>query len=428
LAPLIPVTAADPGFSLGGPYTLGLLFAGLALFVGVVALSQQGERAFSAAVVYLVLGAAASIGLDLIGEDLLNPFEDTKIIERVAEFAVIVALFSAGLKLDRRIGWREWRSATLLLAVVMPLTIVAMTLMGTAVMGLSLGAAVILAAVLAPTDPVLASDVQVGPPGDEDEPEPRFALTAEAGFNDGLAFPFVFLGIFIADEGGTEWLPEWLAADVLYAIAVGVVVGVLAGRLIAAAVLRIRDRGWLLPDLDGWLAIATVLVVYGAVEAVGGYGFIAAFTGGLAFRRYERNHEYNARVHAGAEVVEKFSEIAVVLLLGSTVTIAGLGEPGVGGWVAILALLLVIRPLATFLVFFPTGISHREGSFIGWFGIRGIGSFYYLAVVLAAGVLSPSEASTLYWTVIVCVGVSIVLHGVTATPLAKRLPARGAAP
>ena len=414
--------AADAGFSLGDPYVVGLLFAGIALFVGIVALSQQGERAFSAAIVYLLLGATASLVLDAFGERLVDPLEDPDLIERLAELAVIVALFSAGLKLDRRLGWRRWRSALLLLAVVMPLTIAAVALLGTLIMGLSLGAAVILGAALAPTDPVLASDVQVGPPGDGEEPEPNFALTAEAGFNDGLAFPFVFLGVFIAGEGGTGWVVEWMLADVLYACVLGVVLGALAGRLIAASVLRLRDRGWLLTDLDGWLAIATVLAVYGLVEVLGGYGFLAAFAGGLAFRRYERDHEYNARVHAGAEAFEKFSELAIVLLLGSTVTLAGLREPGIEGWVLVLALLLVIRPLATLLAFYPTGISHREGSFIGWFGIRGIGSFYYVAVVLAADVLAPGEAATVYWTVVVCVGLSILAHGMTATPLAKRLP------
>ena len=420
-----PLIAASPGFSLGDAYTLGLLFVGMALFAAVIALSQQDERAFSAAVVYLVIGAVASISLELAGTKLIEPFEDTTALEHVSEIAVIVALFSAGLKLDRRLGWRRWRSAILLLAVVMPLTMVAVTLLGVYAMGLSLGAAVLLAAVLAPTDPVLASDVSVGPPGDEDEPEPKFALTAEAGFNDGLAFPFVFLGILIAGEG-EGWFLEWLAADVVYAIGVGIALGALAGRLIAAAVLRLRNAGLLKRELDGWLAVATVLAVYGLVEAVGGYGFLAAFAGGLAFRRYERDHEYNGRVHAGAETVEKFAEIAAVLLLGSTVTLAGLGEPGLAGWAVALAVIFVVRPLAALIAFLPTGISHREGSYIGWFGIRGVGSFYYVAVALAAGVLSASEATTLYWTVIVCVGVSIVVHGMSASPLSRRLPREGA--
>jgi NhaP-type Na+/H+ or K+/H+ antiporter len=346
------------------------------------------------------------------------------VIERLAEFAVIVALFSAGLKLDRPVGFRAWRSAILLLAVVMPLTIVAVAGLSALLIGLSAGAAVALAAVLAPTDPVLASDVQVGPPGERDEPEPRFALTAEAGFNDGLAFPFVFLGLFLAAEGGSGWVLEWLLADVVYAVAIGVAIGALAGRGVGALVSRLHDRELLSEAYDGWLAIATVLVVYGLTEAVGAYGFLAAFTSGLAFRRYERDHEFHGRVHDGAEMVEKFTELALVLLVGSTITLAGLGEPGWGGWLVILALLFVVRPLVTVVAFARSGVPVAERWFIGWFGIRGIGSFYYAAVVLGAGVLSGAEAEIVYWTTAACVGLSIVLHGITASPLSRRIGLR----
>lgn len=418
--------AADPGFSFGDAYALGLLFAGAALFAAVGALSHQHERAFSAAVVYLLLGAVASLTLGVMGVDLLDPLDDHELIERLAEFAVIVALFSAGLKLDRPINWAGWRSVAPLLAVAMPLTIGAVALFGSQVMGLSLGAAVILGAVLAPTDPVLAGDVQVGPPGEGDESEPRFALTAEAGLNDGLAFPFVFLGVFVAAEGGTSWVGEWLAADVLYAIVVGTFTGAVGGRVVAALVHWLRARDWLLEEFDGWLAIATVLLVYGLTELIGAYGFLAAFAGGLSFRRYEAHHDhrYIGRVHGGVHTVEKFSELALLLLLGSTVTLAGLSEPGLGGWLLVAVLLLVIRPLAVILALPGSPASRAERSFIAFFGIRGIGSFYYVAVAIGTGAMSGAEASVVYWTVLVCVGASILLHGVTATPAAARLMER----
>jgi NhaP-type Na+/H+ or K+/H+ antiporter len=416
--------AADPGFSLGDAWAGALLFAGAALFVAVASLSQQHERAFSAAIIYLFLGAAAAAAVDAFGSRPIDPFDDAELIERAAELALIVALFSAGLKIDRPLGWHRWRSPAALLLLVMPLTIAVVALLGSALLGLSLGAALILAAVLAPTDPVLASEVGVGPPGEEDEPEPDFALTAEAGFNDGLAFPFVLLGIFIVDEGGTGWLPEWLAADVVYAIAVGVAAGVLLGRSVAAAFLRLRERGWLMKELDGFLAIATVLAVYGAVELIGGYGFLAAFTGGLAFRRYEHDHEYNATVHAGAGAVEKITELTLILLLGSTITLTGLGEPGVEGWILAIALILVIRPLLTLLAFAPVDIPMHERVFVAWFGVRGVGSFYYAAIALGAGVLAADDAAAIYWTVVVCVGLSIVAHGVTASPLSGWMGAR----
>jgi NhaP-type Na+/H+ or K+/H+ antiporter len=421
---LLSVLAAATGFELGDYYTVGLLLGGLMLLVAVIALSQQHERAFSAAVIYLVFGAFASMGLQLAGLDLIDPLEDTDLIEHASEFAVIVALFSAGLRLDRPLGWGGWRSTVLLIAVVMPLTIAAVALFASTVMGLGLGAAVILAAALAPTDPVLAEDVQVGPPGESDEVEPRFALTSEAGLNDGLAFPFVFLGVFIAGSGGTGWIGEWLLADVLYAVIAGIAIGAVAGRALGALVHYGHRRGWLISDFDGWIAIAGVLVIYGLAEVAGAYGFLAAFAGGLAFRRHEHHADHHGRVHTGAEMVEKVSELAIVLLLGSTVTLAGLAEPGLAGWLLVPVLLLVVRPAVAMLAFARSPLPRRERAFIAWFGIRGIGSFYYAAVAINAGVLTVSEAETIYWTAIVVAGASIVLHGVTSTPAARRLEGR----
>jgi NhaP-type Na+/H+ or K+/H+ antiporter len=182
----------------------------------------------------------------------------------------------------------------------------------------------------------------------------------------------------------------------------------------------LRRRGWLLPELDGWLAIAAVLAVYGLTELVGAYGFLAAFTGGLAFRRHERLAEHHDRVHGGAVVVEKLTELALMLLLGSTVTIAGLQKPGASGWLLAAVPLVAIRPAAVMLAFTRSHLGLAERAFIGWFGIRGIGSFY-AAVAINSGALANSEASIVYWTVIVCAGISIVAHGISATPLTRRL-------
>ena len=418
---MIPTTtAANRGFDFADLYAIGAVAVGLAALIAVIVLSKERERSFSAAIVYLLMGAVFSIGLQALGVDLLDPLEDSSLIEHAAEFAVIVALFSVGLRLDRHLNVRGWASTIRLIGIAMPLTIAGVAAFAHLVMGLPWGVAIVLGAVLSPTDPVLAGDVQVGPPGEEPEDEPRFALTSEAGLNDGLAFPFVFLGLFIADPGG-GWLGEWLLADVLYAIVVGVAIGALAGWGLGRATAALRRREWLLAEYDGWLAVAGVLAIYGATEVAGAYGFLAAFAGGLAFRRHERSHESHGRVHEGAETVEKLSELALVLLLGSTVTIAGLTEPGLSGWLLAAVLLLAIRPAAVGLAMIRSRVPRPERLFIAWFGVRGIGSFYYVAVAIGAGILGASDATVVYWTVIVCAGLSIVAHGLTAAPATRRL-------
>ena len=416
---LLPTSAA-PGFHFGDLYAVALLAAGLALLLAVVALSREGGRAFTSATVYLAMGSAASLGLNAVGVDVLDPLKDSLVIERAAELAVVIALFSAGIRLDRRLSLHGWSSTVRLIGLAMPLTIGLVALLGNVVMGLSWGAAIVLAAALAPTDPVLAGEVQVGPPGEGGEEEPRFALTSEAGLNDGLAFPFVFLGLLVAEPGDPS-LSNWLLADVFYGILVGTLVGALAGWGLAAATSALREREWLLAEYDGWLAIAGVLVAYGAAEVLGAYGFLAAFAGGLAFRRHEREHEYHQPVHRGIAEVERVGELALVLLLGSTVTLVGLSEPGVGGWALALALLFAIRPAAVLISFLGSRLPRKERLFIGWFGVRGVGSFYYVAVAIGAGVLSATESTTIYWTVIACVGLSILLHGLSGTPASRGL-------
>jgi sodium/hydrogen antiporter len=418
----VSTLAADTGFTFADTFPLGLLFIGLAVFAAVGAMSHEHERAFSASLIYLGLGAVAAAAIQILDLGWLDPFEDEKVIEHIAEIALIFALFSSGLKLDRALRWSEWSSVVRLLALAMPLTIAGVALFGSQVLGLSLAAAVLLGAVLAPTDPVLAGDIGVGPPGDEAEHEPNFALTAEAGANDGLAAPFVLFGIFIAEQGGTGWVGEWLVADLLYACLAGVAIGVAVGWAAAWSVHVLRDRELLAPAFDGYHAVATALILYGVAELAGGYGFLAVFAGGLTFRRYEHGHELNGRVHKGAEQVEKFMELAAILLLGSLLTGAGLTAPGWEGWLLAVVLLLVIRPLSTRASLIGSRVDTAGGRwFVAWFGVRGVGTLYYVATVVGAGVLSRGEAELVMWTAVACVIVSIVVHGVTGGPALRLL-------
>jgi sodium/hydrogen antiporter len=411
------------GFEFAGSFALIITFAGLAVFVAIGALSHQHERAFSASVIYLAVGLLAALVVGATGSDWLDPVEDATLIKHLAEVAVIVALFSAGLKVERSIQRAEWTSVARLLLVAMPLTIAAVAAFGVGVLGLSFGAAVVLGAVLAPTDPVLAGDLGIGPPGeDTEEREPRFAVTAEAGLNDGLAFPFVLLGLFIVEEDGTAWLGRWFTADVLYAIAAGLAIGGAGGYCIAALTVRLRDRGFLAVVLDGWIALAAVLLLYGVAEAAGAYGFLAAFAGGLGFRRYERDHEVNRRVHDGAELLEKFGELTLILILGTMVTLDGLAEPGATGWLLVPLLLFLVRPASVLLALMRSRIhSVPERVFVAWFGVRGIGSLFYISAAITTDVINQADGVKLFWIVTVCVLGSIVVHGITSWPVERRL-------
>jgi NhaP-type Na+/H+ or K+/H+ antiporter len=411
--------ATKEGFALGGDYAALLLFVGIAVFAAIGALSHQAERAFSAALVYVGLGIVAAVGIDWLDVAWVDPIEDASILEHVTEFAVIIALFATGLKLDRRLRWRQWTSVGRLLLLVMPATIAVITFAAAGLMELGLATALILGAALAPTDPVLAGDIGVGPPGEQEEREPNFSITAEAGLNDGLALPFLVLGVSLIGEGSGS-LVEWVLADVIYGIGVGLAVGAGVGWGLAAVVVPLRDRRLLSPELDRFVALGAVLAIFGLTELIGAYGFLAAFAGGVAFRRFEREHEVNRSVHEGAETLEKLTELGVILLFASMLTTDGLALPGWSGWAIAVAVIVAVRPLLVLLAFTGSRLPVRERVFLGWFGVRGVGSIYYAALALGAGVLGEAGA-LVYWTVAATVLISIVAHGLTGTALTDRL-------
>lgn len=415
------VFALAPGWSLGGDYSLGLIFLGLVVLVGAAAMSHQHERAFSASVFYVLLGTLAAVGLSALGVRPLSPVANHVLLERTTELALVVAVFSAGLTIERRIGRRSMISIATLLIVVMPLSILAITAFGAWVMGLPFAAALLLGAVLAPTDPVLAGDVGLSEPGGEIYGEPRLSLHTEAGFNDGLASPFVALGLFVAERGGTGWLGQWVLADLLYAAGFALLLGAGAGAAGAYAQTRARARGWLSAELDGFVAIGFALLLYGVAEAIGAYGLLAVFAAGFTFRRFEYEHEVHRAIHRGTEAAGKTLELLVLVMLGSMLTISGLSAPGVTGWLLAPLLLLVIRPALVLATTNPHLMNVRSRVFLGFFGVRGVAAIFYAAVLINSHALPVGQQRVVVWTTIACVVTSIILHGLTATPLTHRL-------
>jgi NhaP-type Na+/H+ or K+/H+ antiporter len=413
--------AVDVGFNVADEFALAVVGFGIALFAAIGALSHQRDRVFSASVIYLALGLVAAGVLSLLDIAPIDPMRDALLVEHLTELALIVAVFSTGLAIDRRLSWHGWRAVAGLIGIVLPLSIAAVALFGVLAMGLSLGAAIILGAALGPTDPVLAGDVGVEAPGTPPEGDARFNLGTEAALNDGFASPFVLLGIFVAGQPGTDWLAEWAAADVLYATLVGAVLGAGGGYVFGALSVRLRDANMLDRRLDFYFAVPSALVVYGSAEFVGAYGLVAAFCAGVAFRRYDFEHEHNRHVYEGAEVIEKFGELVVILLLGTMVTTGALQLPGVAGWLLVPLLLIVVRPALVMALLARSTMTVGERAFVAWFGVRGVAALYYAVVAIGAGVLAPAEEATVFWTVAVCVMVSIVVHGLTATTAMRRL-------
>ncbi|AXH91810.1 MULTISPECIES: cation:proton antiporter [Micromonospora] len=356
-----------------------------------------------------------------------DPLRWPELTTHLTEVGVIVALMGAGLKIDRPLSWARWSSTWRLLAIAMPLCIAAVALLGWWWAGLVPAAALLLGAALAPTDPVLASDVQVGEPTDveDSEDEVRFALTSEAGLNDGLAFPFVYAAIAIATTGlaPSGWLAEWFAVDVFYKLAAGVGGGLLVGWLLGKLFFRAPSKLRLARHSEGFLALAATFLAYGLVEVIGGYGFLAVFVAARAIRAAERTHEFHSVLHDFAEQVERLLTVLLLLLFGGAV-IGGLLAPLT--WPAALAglaLVLVIRPLAAWLSLRGAPGKPAEHWVISLFGIRGVGSFYYLAY--ATSKTDFPQADLVWATVGLVVVVSVVAHGIAATPVMQLLDREG---
>ncbi|MDT9600480.1 cation:proton antiporter [Sphingosinicella rhizophila] len=350
----------------------------------------------------------------------LDPRTAPKIWEYTSELAVIVALFGTGLRIDNLRNYRRWQPTVRLLAVVMPLTILAVALLGWALAGMTLAGALLLGAVLAPTDPVLAGDVQVGPPTEGGEHPVRFSLTTEAGLNDGLAFPFVYLGLIVAAEGFApgSWAIEWLARDVVYRIGIGAASGAAIGWLLGRILFAIPARNVLADTGSGVLALAGVLLCYGATELIEGYGFIAAFVAGLALRRAEAGHEFHGTLHGFNEAIEHALTAILLIMIGGVLPVLW---PELD-WrhIAIgLALILVIRPLAGWWGLRGTPLRPRERFVVGAYGVRGIGSIYYLAY--ATSHLEFVNEGQLWATIAFTVATSTVIHGLSASTVVERV-------
>ncbi len=370
---------------------------------------------------------AAGAGLTLLpnqGEPP-DPREHLEVVERLTEFVVLVSLMGAGLKLDTPLGLRRWATTWRLLGVTMPLSIAGIALLSWLLLDLSWPAALLLGAALAPTDPVLAADVQVGPPGqgEEEEDHVRFALTSEAGLNDSLAFPFVNLALALVatqSSWSVHWTLEWLAVDVVWKIAAGITGGWLVGRLAAFLLFRMPEQVKLARAGDGFVAIGVTLLAYGLTELAHGYGFLAVFCAAVTIRNGERGHEIHHRLHDFADEVERIATAALLVMFGASL-VSGLLAPLTAPMVLVAVLAIVaVRPLAGLAGLAGKRSPTGERLAIAFFGIRGMGTVYYLAYGLHEGRFTHAEAEVLWAVAALAIALSILVHGTTATPVMRR--------
>jgi NhaP-type Na+/H+ or K+/H+ antiporter len=395
------------------------LICGLLLIAVGLSDTWRQNLPFSTSAIYLAAGYL--LGPEVSGWLRLQLLHDAALLERLSEVAVLISLFAVGLRLRVDLSDRLWRAPLLLATLAMLLTIAAMWAFGLA-LGLASGTALLLAAVLAPTDPVLASEVQVAHAQDRDHL--RFSLTAEGGLNDGAAFPFVMLALGLLglhDLGVANW--RWWTVDVLWATTAGLAIGWGLGASFGRSVLYLRREKEQAFGMESFFTLGLIALSYGLALTVHAYGFLSVFAAGLAMQYVERRHRPLPRTAAASPVtpavldftldLERIAELAVMLVIGSLLTRAAFSAQALA---VALFLIFVARPLAVLLSTRRVAWTSRQRQFAAWFGIRGIGSMYYLSFAFAHGA-NAVDAAFMADAVLVTITLSVLLHGSSATPL-----------
>jgi NhaP-type Na+/H+ or K+/H+ antiporter len=419
-----------------------------ALFIGVLLISVTllgsllKRLPVSPSMLYLLVGYG--LGSPSLGLMTPDPQQMSALLEQVAEVALLISLFSVGLKLGPPFSSRLWYLPIRLAFISMTLTVSLIAAIAYFVMDLPLGAAILLGGILAPTDPVLASDVQVDETWDRDRL--RFSLTGEGGLNDGAAFPFVMLGLGLLGLNEHEYsVWRWLGVDVFWALSGGLVIGSGLGAMICWVVVYLRTHYQEAVGLDEFLALGLIALTFGVAQLAYASGFLAVFAAGLALQRVRgqssaqatpssmpaatlpnKDAQLEVATHprfAGAymmravrgfnEQLERIAELVVVLIVGAMLAYVPFD------WTAILfvaCLFFILRPLSVWFGLLGASLSGEQRLMISWFGIRGIGSIYYLMFALNHG-LSGSVAADAITLTLSTVAASIIFHGVSVTPL-----------
>lgn len=400
--------------------------------IAAVAIDRICSRLpISLPIIYTAIGFAVfslPFGLPIL--DPVGSQSHAKAAEYLTEFIVVVSLMGAGIAIDRPVSWSGWNQVWPLLIILMPLTILAVALLGWGWLGLTPAAAILLGAALSPTDPVLADAVQVGPPGDDERDDVRFGLTVEAGLNDGLAFPFTYLAIAaIGAVSIGSWTWNWIAEDLLWRTIAGCLMGYAVGRAGAWYVFERSPEGERdssagpIQTSEGLIVLGTLLASYSLAEFIHGYGFLAVFVAAVTARQSETRSRYHAISHHFVRQIERIVLVIMLFGLGGLLASGILAPLTWAGAATGLLLTFVIRPVLGMLAqsFCKLPISGRFA--VSFFGVRGIGSIYYLAYAQNHGVFDGIEQ---LWAIAVfTVLLSIVVHGMSAGVILNLVKKRG---
>ena len=401
-------------------YILSLAIIGLAA-LGMAWMPYLSQKIrISYAVIYVAIGI---LFYSLFGNVLPtpNPIKYADYAQHLTELVVIISIMGTGLKIDQPFSFKTWSIPFRLVTITMLLCIGLMFLLGRYFLGFNIASALLLGAALAPTDPVLASDVQVGPPMEDVKDNVRFSLTAEAGMNDGVAFPFTWLAIALAmmTVNKNFDVGSWVLYDLIYRIVAGVGIGYAMGRFLAYLVFYLPDKKDFVVIKDGFVGIAATLLVYGVTELLHGYGFIAVFVTAITLRNSELNHQLHKELHNFTDQVERIL-VAIVLILFGGCLASGILDylTWPMAWVGI-AFIFIIRPLSGLMGLIGIPVHRKEKLAISFFGIRGIGSFFYLAFAINTYFFGYEKE--LWSLVSFIVLISVIIHGITANNVMNRM-------
>ena len=401
-------------------YILSLAIIGLAA-LGMAWMPYLSQKIrISYAVIYVAIGI---LFYSLFGNVLPtpNPIKYADYAQHLTELVVIISIMGTGLKIDQPFSFKTWSIPFRLVTITMMLCIGLMFLLGRYFLGFNIASALLLGAALAPTDPVLASDVQVGPPMEDVKDNVRFSLTAEAGMNDGVAFPFTWLAIALAmmTVNKNFDVGSWVLYDLIYRVVAGVGIGYAMGRFLAYLVFYLPEKRNFVVIKDGFVGIAATLLVYGVTELLHGYGFIAVFVTAITLRNSELNHQLHKELHNFTDQVERILVAIVLILFGGCLASGILNYLTWPMALVGIAFIFIIRPLSGLMGLIGIPVHRKEKLAISFFGIRGIGSFFYLSFAINTYFFGYEKE--LWSLVSFIVLISVIIHGITANNVMNRM-------